>query len=324
MALHRITPLAATLFAAVAFPGCAPLEPQQAVPAPAARSTIGFDIHANERLALFLFSYHAARGLSDREFRSPLPLSEDDAALLARFEREFAPVATAFAPYLDSHPGFNRAMQFMAGNLTGAEVEFPDPELKDALDRFVPVYRAHFAPRHARITGSMKADLEAQLALHGDAMGRAVARELGGEWREEPVRLDLVPYATRIGAYTNFYQTVMSAAMAEYRDHALEMAFHEAAHTDPMDDSLKAVAQAALDRHGIENDRFWHYLQFYGVGRAAQSVLGPDYVPYHEATGLSQRSGAEFYAAIDEVWDDHSTIAARADAALALVKTRSD
>lgn len=295
-------------------------------PPPAAvteqRSTIAIEVHESDELALFLFAYHAARSQIDRPLRSRLPLDDIDAALLAEHRAAFAPVAAAFEPYLDGHPGFNRTLFFTGAILTGAEAEFPDPALPAALDAFMPVYSAHFLPRHRELTRRLRARLERQLAQHGEAMARAVAREIGAEWREEPIRLDLAPYVTFLGAYTNSHHTVMSASHRDFWDHSLEMAFHEAAHTSPMDEGLKPAADAALAKHGLKSERFWHYLQFYAIGRAAQSVLGPDYVPYHEATGLSQRGGRDYYAALDEVWDDHTTLSARADAAAALVAAR--
>ena len=274
---------------------------------------------------MFLFAYHAARSLSDRELEERIPLTDADSAALTEHATAFAPLAAAFEPYLAMHPLRDREMLFMSGNLAGADVEFPDPAMLAALLAFEPVYAEHFAPRHRDATGSMADALDAQLALHGDAMARAVAREVEGTWRAgDPIRIELVPYVSRAGAYTISYHTVMSSLREDYRNHALEMVFHEAAHTSPMTDRIRAVADAALAKHGIENPRFWHYLQFYAIGRAAQSVLGEEYVPYHVANGLDRRGGARtYYAAIDEVWDDYHTLEERADAALALIAAQS-
>lgn len=286
------------------------------------RDHVAIELHENERLALFLFAFHAARSLSDEPLADRLDLSAEDMRELAAQRAAFAPLAAAFAPYLDKHPMFDRTLFFTGAALAGAPVPFPDGELKAALDRFMPIYRARFAPRHRELTGIMRRHLQAQLRRHGERMAQAVARELSSGWREEPIRLDLVPYATRLGAYTNSYHTVFSATDPDFFDHALEMAFHEAAHTGAMFDNLRVVARKALEAHGLSEPRFWHYLQFYGVGRAAQSVLGPGHAPYHVATGLSSRTGTEYYQAIDEVWDAHETLAARAHAAAALVASR--
>lgn len=322
MPTSRTPAFLAVAVAALAAAGCGTPQPPAGTIAATAHPTIEIELHRDERVAMFLFGFHGARGVSGRRLRSMLPLGEEDAAALARHGEAFAPVAAAFDPYLDAHPGFDRTLLLTLGAFAGAGVEPPDPGLLAALNAFEPIYRAEFAPRHRRLVSGYASILQPQLARHGDAMARAVAREVSGTWREEPIRLDIVPYATSIGAYTNSYHIVIGAGSQEARDHALELVFHEAAHTDPMDRPLKAAASAALERHGLDNERFWHYLQFYAIGRAAQSVLGRDYVPYHLATGLSARSGPEYYAAIDEVWDRYDTLEERADAAAALVAAR--
>lgn len=284
-------------------------------------STISIEVRQNDRLALFLFAWHAARSLSERDLPERVALSKADADALVAHADAFAPLRAALEPYLGKHHLRDQEMLFMSGYLAGAEVELLDSDLIEALLAFESTYLEHFAPRHRAATRTMAGALELQLDKHGDAMARAVARAVEGVWRaDEPILLDLIPYVSRAGAYTISFHTVMSSMRADYRNHALEMAFHEAAHTSPMSDRIKQVAQDALARHGVENRRFWHYLQFYAIGRATQSVLGDDYVPYHVANGLDQRGSAKrFYAAIDAVWDDHDTLAERADAAIALI-----
>ena len=285
-------------------------------------STINLSVHEDERYALFLFAYHATRNASGQRLRGYLELSEDDQAALARVQSEFAPLAAAFEPYITSHPGLSGDLGVTGAKLTGGDYDGADERLIAALDEFLPVYRREFAPRHSAISSAYASMVRAQLAEHGDAMARAVAREVSGRWRTRPIRIDVAPYVTFLGAFTNPHHTVISASHEEYRNHALEMVFHEAAHTAPMDEPLKEAANAALEKHGLSNERFWHYLQFYAIGRAAQSVLGDDYVPFHEATGLSRGVAAEYYAAIDAVWDEHDRLVERADAAAALVAAR--
>lgn len=282
-------------------------------------STIELSVHEDERYALFLFAYHATRSASGQRLRGSVRLSEEDTAALARVAPEFAPLASAFEPYITLHPGLSDELGVTGANLTGGDYEGADEDLIAALDAFLPVYRREFMPRHKSITSPFASKLQEDIAKHGDAMAQAVARELSGNWRAEPIRIDIAPYVTFLGAFTNPHHTVITAGQQDYRDHALEMVFHEAAHTAPMDEPLKAAAYAALERHGLSNRRFWHYLQFYAVGRAAKSVLGPDYVPFHEATGLSKGAASEYYAAIDAVWDEHDSLNARADAAAALI-----
>jgi hypothetical protein len=70
----------------------------------------------------------------------------------------------------------------------------------------------------------------------------------------------------------------------------------------------------------LENDRFWHYLQFKAMGEAARRVLGEDYVPYARATGLAGRDDTKiWYDALDAVWDRYDSLEDRAMAAAAIV-----
>nr|WP_299346790.1 hypothetical protein [uncultured Maritalea sp.] len=134
---------------------------------------------------MLLFSYHAARSLSDLRLRGRLALSDEDAAELTKVATQFAPVAAAFEPYLEMHPLRDRELMFMVGHMTGAEVEFPDPALLAALEQFTPTYRKHFRARHEASTEEFAAIAKAQLSAHGPEMARAVAFELGGQWRDD-------------------------------------------------------------------------------------------------------------------------------------------
>ncbi len=284
------------------------------------QQSITFDIQSHDDVSLLLFAYHAARSLSTERLYSRVPLTPHDAQALERLRAPFEPVATAFEPYLQTNLAFDRTMLFAVASTLGMEVEYPDLDLQQALNEFRPHYLSEIAPQHRAANSEFKALAEGEIALHGPAMTAAIAEVLESEWREEPIRFVVSPYASRAGAYTNSVFTVMSSTRADYRAHALEMLFHEAAHTSPIRDRLKPVANAALARHGMENSRFWHYLQFYAIGRATQHVLGKDHVPYHEETGLSSSSSSQpFYQALHQVWDQHEGLANRANAAIDLI-----
>ncbi|MEZ5681978.1 MAG: hypothetical protein R3E14_11885 [Erythrobacter sp.] len=272
---------------------------------------------------MFLFAYHAARSLTSERLRSRLPLTPGDAKLLAENADAFAPLAAAFAPYLEAHPLFDDRMQAMQQALIDPSRAFPDPAMLNALEGFEPTYQRVFAPAHRTQTARFRERVENQIALHGPAMSSALGKRLERNWRSEPMRLFIVPYATWIGAYTSQESTVMGANVEDFWNHTLEMVYHEAAHTDPMTEGLKHAANAAQAPHGESGGRFWHYLQFYAVGRAAQEVLGAEYVPYHRAIGLSTREDTRpFYDAIDAVWDQYERLDSRAAAAVEIIIAR--
>lgn len=285
-----------------------------------------FEIRSDEWVSLHFFAYHATRadaGLDDQE---SLALLERDAELLAhpQIAASFAPLAKLYRPVID--------MPLVRGGLFGfllsldeAPGSIQDPESRAALEAFMPTYRTYFWPRHRAMAELFAHDMNAEIAAHGPAMADAVARQLDSDWGDTDYRVYVAPYVNWAGAMSGAGHVYLSAQEVEFANHALEIFFHETAHNRPIGEKIRPAADAALEAHGLENPRFWHYLLFHATGRAAQEVLGSDYVTYAKATGLADREDTKpWYDALEAVWDDHDTLEARAMAAAAVVAAQRE
>lgn len=287
------------------------------------------EIHQDQWMALHMFAYNLARNQSDVEDWNRVSIDDMDMALVqGELAGDIEPLIAAYAPYATMHPLFDNELAMIGAHILQEGIEtLPEDSIRSALITFMPLYEAHFAERHRRIVSEMAKRVEAQVAEHGGSVAAELSRTLGAEWGSDPIRFDLVPYVTRAGAFTagSWRWSVMSAMDKGMNQHAFEMVFHEASHMDPIGEGIEAIAAAALEKHGIEGRRFWHYLLFYASGDAAKKALGPGYVPYIYAQGLRNRRGAKpFYDAIEATWDQHETLQARADAAAAWLAARQE
>lgn len=306
----RLAPLVFLLASA----SCATATP----PAPAESH---FQLVSDKWMALHLFSYHATRAQSREKLAGRVPLDAADAALFTDDVRAtFAPVAEAYAPYIDTSLLHDEKTRAIATALRDGPDAVADTELRAALVAFMPVYETVFWPRHEAANDRVIEGLSSQLSRHEAEMALRLAGYLESSWPEEPIRVDVVPYANWAGAYTSDAPThiMMSSLDDEMAAHAFEMVFHEASHTSPLGDNIEPAAGDALAEFGVEAPGFWHYLLFFVSGRAASETLGdPAYVPYAYDVGLAARPHSKpFYDGLDAVWESEPTLAGKARAAV--------
>lgn len=308
---------------ALAFLSCqtaAPQAPQRAAPTGVALDH--FEVRTSEWVSLHFFAFHAARALSGEDYGyRAVPLFPEDATLLddPAIAAAFAPMAELYGPVLDNRL-FRGALFDLARQLGEGPQAIEDPEVRSAFAAFMPTYREYFWPRHKVMAEGFAAELRADLATHGQALLAATADELDATWGDADYLTYVSAYANWAGAFSNDNILFLSAADSAIAAHKLEMYVHETAHGEPIGNTIRPAADAALAAYDLENDRFWHYLQFKATGEAAKRVLGQDYVPYARATGLAGRGDTKiWYDALDAVWDQHDSLADRAMAAAAIV-----
>ncbi|HSM07419.1 MAG TPA: hypothetical protein VLA33_00195 [Gemmatimonadota bacterium] len=281
-----------------------------------------FDIRTSPWVSLHFFAFHAARAASGEDYGyRTVPLFPEDAALLddPAIAAAFAPVAEMYAPVLDNRL-FRGSLFAVVRQLGEGPQTIEDPEVRSTFEAFMPTYREHFWPRHRPMAEAFAARLRADMAAHGPALLAATADQLDASWGDADYLTYVSAYANWAGAFSNDNILFLSAADPDIAAHALEMYVHETAHGEPIGDTIRPAANAALAAHGLEHDRFWHYLLFKATGEAARRVLGEDYVPYARATGLAGRGDSKiWYDALDEVWDQYDSLADRAMAAAAVV-----
>ena len=286
-----------------------------------------FEIRTSEWVSLHFFAFHAARALSGEDYGyRTVPLFPEDAALLedSAIVAAFAPVAEMYAPVLDRRL-FRGPLFAVARQLGEGPETIEDPEIRSTFEAFMPTYRQHFWPRHREMADAFAARLRTEMSTHGPALLAAAADELDATWGDARYLTYVTAYANWAGAFSNDNIVFLGAADPDVAAHALEIYVHELAHGEPIGNTVRPAAEAALAAHGLENDRFWHYLQFKATGEAARRVLGEDYVPYVRATGLADRGDTGiWYDALDAAWERYDTLEERAMAAAAIVAAARD
>lgn len=285
-----------------------------------------FDIKTDKWMALHHFSYHAARYLSSAELRGLVLLDPQDSDLLKHeTAAAFAPVAEAYAPYIQTSILHNPETRAIAKAISRGHEAISDEALRGALTEFMPVYEMHYWPRHQRDAILFSNRLNAQIAQYGPQTVSRLTTYLERDWPNRPIRVDIVPYANFAGAYTDDKPAhiTLGSNDPDIKNHALEIVFHEASHTGLLAQSIDSAAERALANANLTSNRYWHYLLFYVSGRAvSEATADPDYAPYAWATGLAAKPGAtRFYEALEHVWDSEETLVDRATAAAVRVAT---
>ena len=307
---------------ALAYLSCQPAPEAPRQPAVEALELDHFDIRTSEWVSLHFFTFHAARALSGEDYGyRTVPLFPEDAALLDNpaIAAEFAPMAELYAPALDQRL-FRGGLFAIARQLGEGPQTIEDPEIRSTFEAFMPTYREHFWPRHQEMAEAFAARLRADMTVHGPALLAATADELDATWGDANYLAYVSAYTNWAGAFSNDNIVFLRAADPDIAAHGLEIFMHEAAHGEPIGNTIRPAADAALAAYGLEHDRFWHYLQFKATGEAAKRVLGEEYVPYARATGLAGRGDTKmWYDALDSVWDQYDSLEDRAMAAVAIV-----
>ena len=286
-----------------------------------------FDIRTSEWVSLHFFAFHAARALSGEDYGyRTVPLFPEDAALLedSAIAAAFAPMAEMYAPVLNQRL-FRGSLFAIARQLGEGPQAIEDPEIRSTFEAFMPTYRQYFWPRHQEMAEAFAARLRADMAAHGPALLAATADELDATWGDADYPAYISAYANWAGAFSNDNILILGAANPDIAAHGLEIYVHETAHGEPIGNTIRPAADAALAAHGLEHDRFWHYLQFKATGEAAKRVLGESYVPYARATGIASRSDTRiWYGALDAAWEQYDSLEERAMAAVAIVAAAQD
>lgn len=236
---------------------------------------------------------------------------------LALTAEESAAWETALAHYRDHFasrsPLFDAGMRELRDALTAAaeSTSLPetglDPATRAVLDRVAPLYRRTLWPDHDRANRDRISQLERFAAEHSGLAPRLTAI-FGSSWPVEPVRVDVVIYATWSGAYTTIEPTHITLQAADARQTetlGLETLFHEASHG--LIEPVAAAIRAERNRQGREaprRDDLWHAVLFYTVGWAVQRDL-PEHTPYAEKHGLWDRGWQTHLAVIRRHWQPY-------------------
>lgn len=160
-------------------------------------------------------------------------------------------------------------------------------ELRDALERAAPVYRAIWWPRHQAHNAGWIEAMGALLQLYEGCLGPRLAEALGAEWGGEPIPVDASVYASWYGAYSTAeppHITMATTAVGNRGAMGLEGLLHEAGHVTPqrLGPALTSAAEAQGRTLAPE---LAHLLLFYTAGDLVWRAL-PGHPGYARTYGI--------------------------------------
>jgi hypothetical protein len=179
------------------------------------------------------------------------------------------------------------------------------------LEAAVPAYAACWWSDHDARNRAWIGSVLQLLASHEDALRTWHTQLYGADWTER-LPVDVVGYVSPAGAGTVVnpdHILVSSADPRQAGEGALEIVFHEAAHTllGPGNGALWA-ALAGADVPDAERlaREVWHPVLFYTTGKAVAERLNEygsgEYEPYLYRTGLFDRSWPGFREPLETHW----------------------
>jgi hypothetical protein len=200
-----------------------------------------------------------------------------------------------------------------------------DASYEHALRAALPVYRARFWKQHDGGNREWTASAVKGLARYEASLVERMTSAYGGEWPDEPMRVDVCAYANWAGAYTTGGppHITLASTDAESQGHAaLEVLVHEASHTRELFSGLRGELFAAYETAGREPPSdLWHLFIFLTAGDSVERVLAADgvdhYAHYGDRTGLYLRANwAQLYPRVQPAWSAY--LAAEIERAVAL------
>ncbi|MEW6733060.1 MAG: hypothetical protein AB1489_17165 [Acidobacteriota bacterium] len=197
-------------------------------------------------------------------------------------------------------------------------------ELINVLEQAAPIYRKHWWPAHEHANRAWIDNLSPLLQRFGTTLVEQLSIAYREKWPAQPMRVDVVAYAHRLGAYTTLSPThIMIGSLAPNNQDllALEIIFHEASHA-LIEKTSTAIRQASQARKRTVPRDLWHALLFYTTGELVKRTLKTgglgDYTPYAYRFGLYERApGWRDYQRVLELhWQPYLDTKTDADTAL--------
>jgi len=183
-----------------------------------------------------------------------------------------------------------------------------DSELRAAMEKAAPVYRAHWWPQHSKTNEAWIAAETPLIQKYASAIIPRLAAAYETPWPDEPIRVDVVWYGERANAYTTLFPTRTAISSSDPGNaglDGLEILFHEASH------SLVAKLQKTISddarRRGklLPRRDLWHAMLFYTTGQIVADAVAkdaPGHVPYAASQGLWERSWPGYPQIFEKEW----------------------
>ena len=261
-----------------------------------------FTLHNDVRVDLHHFLVNVASQEADQRPPWATPLDGYEAvrdalspAERATWERAVDTYAATVGRSFVFDDGLVAVRDVVAGLGTQSAVPEADRPLLAAVAAALPVYRRHWWPAHREQNDAWIESVAPILReVEGGIAGRLV-HAYGGTWPEGRTRVDVVAYANAVDAYsTGGVVTIGTGEPGNQVPQGIEILFHEASHTEPLETPLRELVRRAFRAEGATvHDRFWHDVIFYTTGEATRLELArigrPEYAHYG-AAGLYGRN----------------------------------
>jgi len=226
-----------------------------------------FEFHIDPMVSLHHFSYHYARSLSRQKLRSRVPMTLSDKLLVeVGFQKQVPVMVEAYKSYFDKNLLFDPSLSDLRKHIQKGVDHVEDANIANYLREAAPSFGKTIWPAHCMNSAQLLQQYLPLLEKHEQEIGDRISSFMGTHFPDTPIRVDLVKYSNRAGAYTDQdpNNIVISSSDTTMSDgHFFEILYHEALHTSPLGTSFRELAEAVLKKHNIQNDRFWHYALFY-------------------------------------------------------------
>ena len=221
-------------------------------------STARFELRSDPRVALhhLLIDWASADSGQWPPFALRLaPCEEWRSALDAEEQRRWAEAVKAYGATVGRNLLFDQGLlatrDWAAGVATREAIPASDRPLAEAVEATLPIYRRHWWPAHDSANRAwIAAAVPTLRQVEVEMIGRMEAA-YGGRWPSERIPADVVVYANAVGGYsTGGRLTISSTNPGNGMPQAIEMIFHEASHTDPMERALRSELGSAFHAVG--------------------------------------------------------------------------
>jgi hypothetical protein len=232
---------------------------------------------------------------------------------IAAYQIHVAPLDISYGKLVD----VNYALADLGAGAPVAEGHNIPAEIRGALEKAGPVYRALWWPRHDAANQAWVKQLLPQVERYGPRIVEQLTSAFQHSWPSAPLRVEVVAYAQWAGAYTTDDPPLiaMSSLNEQHRgSDGLEQLFHECSHLmmETVDASLKGHARAL----GKEISRdVSHAILFYTVGEVMRRTV-PGHVPYATHYGVWQRGWSKHLEVLKLHWQPYLDGAADMDLAI--------
>lgn len=277
--------------------------------------TARFAFHSNARMSLHHFlTMWVAGEASDRVKRPheiPMPSQSLRAQLSAEEDAAWGAAVDYYRRVVAGRSVlFDRGLvAFKTWLREGGELKPSNQALLAELRKVEPIYHRVWWPQHDAGNRAWLRDVLPHVRRLESEIGALLAEIFGGTWPAQPVRVDMVPHANELTAYTTWepHVTISTAPANAQLPVSLELIFHEPCHADTLQGAIERAIRAAEERTGLKAPRdLWHVVLFQTTGCLIEEYWHangrPDYHRLIDAIAQRVKAWQPQLAAVDRHW----------------------